>query len=280
MRGLLLCTAFILAPAGFADTVSASLDIRMVEPAQTSQADLKARYIHAQTALNNGDYAAAYDGFSALLHDNKTNESYQRGLADSALGLRKFSQARSLYDAMSPSHARRAGLTLCDVAMGNVEDIELALNSALEGNLSDARLWNALGLYYDARGRHIDSQDIFIRAMAMGSDRAAAINNMGMSLMRQRRYDEALAKFEQASALKPSSRRYDNNRRMVLALAYDFDAAVKDMTDGRAAQVLNDAGYIALTRGRRNQARELFEKAIAASPVYFPVAEANLASMR
>jgi len=168
---------------------------------------------------------------------------------------------------------------LCDVAMCNAQDIELILNAALEGNLSDARLWNALGLYYDARGRHIDSQDIFIRAIASGSDRAAAINNMGMSLMRQRRYDEALAKFEQASALNPNSRRYDNNRRMVLALGYDFEAAIKDVSQQRAAQVLNDAGYIALTRGRRDLAKQLFKRAIATSPVYFPVAEANLASM-
>ena len=279
MRGVFICAALALAPASFADSAKPVVDVRMVAPETVGKVDVSARFTAAQTALDNGDYASAYDGFTVLRHDNKNNESYQLGLADSALGLRKFSEARSLYGAMIPSNARRAGLTLCDVALGNVDDIELALNAALEGNLSDPRLWNALGLYYDARGRHIDSQDIFIRAIAMGSDRAAAINNMGMSLMRQRRYDEALAKFEQASSLNPMSRRYDNNRRMVLALGSDFDAAVKDVPEGRAAQVLNDAGYIALTRGRRDQARELFEKAIAVSPVYFPVAEANLASM-
>ena len=279
MRGLFICAAFALAPNAVANSVETPVDVRMVAPQITGSIDISVDFATAQSALDNGDHDAAYHGFTALLRDDKNNESYKLGLADSALGLRKFSEARSLYESMSPSDARRAGLTLCDVAMGQVEDIEVALNSALEGNLSDPRLWNALGLYYDARGRHIDSQDIFIRAIASGSDRAAAINNMGMSLMRQRRYDEALAKFEQASSLNPNSRRYDNNRRMVLALGYDFDAAIKDVSDQRAAQVLNDAGYIALTRGRRDLARQLFERAIATSPVYFPVAEANLASM-
>jgi tetratricopeptide (TPR) repeat protein len=58
-----------------------------------------------------------------------------------------------------------------------------------------------------------------------------------------------------------------------------MDKAVKDLTDKRAAQIYNDAGFLSAGRGQTRKARAYYKKAIELSPIYFEKAEANLLAL-
>jgi len=169
------------------------------------------------------------------------------------------------------------------------------LKSALDAAPTDERLWSALGKSYDQNKDWIAAQEAYAQALEHGQDWPNAINNMGMSLLMQGRYEKALDKFAQAAQIAPSKALYDNNRRLTLVLMRQYDRALDDletddletddletddMAESRAAQLLNDAGYVAMMQGDRDRAKTLFEYAIARSATYHAKAYANLAALR
>jgi len=114
------------------------------------------------------------------------------------------------------------------------------------------------------------------RGVANGGNRAVAINDLGMSHLLAGEKALALDKFKQAVELAPGSALYDNNRRLTLALKSDYLGATANLASGEAANILNDAGFIAKSRGDGAQAITLFEAAIKQSRVYHAKAHNNL----
>ena len=233
----------------------------------------------AQSALASKDCRAAHDPLQALVWDSPDDEALRIELADCALSLGKAKQARVHYAKLSGPRAL-AGERLSAVALGDADDSELTLNKALEQNMDDSRLWNALGHVYDKSGRYLDAQDSYIRALSAGARPDIMVNNMGMSLLLQGRYSEARDKFMQALDINPDSRTYDVNRRLSLALMGDYGEAIRFAHPDDAAQIYNDAGYIAMKHGEVAIAKALFERALDVSPIYFAKAEENLQTLR
>ena len=97
-----------------------------------------------------------------------------------------------------------------------------------------------------------------------------------MSLLKQGLYELALKKFEQALLVKPDKTLYDNNRRLTLALMSEHDAAIDDIESDRAADIYNDAGYIALTQKKFTVADTLLNQAVTLSTSFHADATANL----
>lgn len=289
-----MCRYFVSAVAiGLSLTLTACATTRQVSVTET--APVNSSYVEVTPVLTQGlsaeqqadilqagqaafaakDYALAYTEYQKLSFE-PGGETYALRLGDCAFALGHFETARAHFEMAARSPQRYAGLVLARIALGQVQDPELELNAALEINLADFRLWNALGRFYDGRERWIEAQEIYVRAIVSGADRAAVINNMGISLMAQGRYGEAQDKFYQAMELSPDVALYDNNRRLTLALLGEYNR-VDDVLSSEAAAVLyNDAGYIAMQRGKRNLARTLFERALEASPVHLVKAEENL----
>ena len=172
------------------------------------------------------------------------------------------------------------GLVLAEILAGKSQDIEVRLNQALEHDRSDPRLWNALGQFHDGQAAWSAAQDAYIRALKTGKAASAVINNLGMSLLMQGRYDEAAAKFTQAITIKPSSKLYDNNQRLLMILQGDYAKALRGLGETRAAHILNDAGYIAMQKEDYTLAETLFERAIETNPTYHDKAYANLAVLK
>jgi Flp pilus assembly protein TadD len=198
-------------------------------------------------------------------------------LGDADAAMHAYKNIKIDFDAAPP--ALIANYVLAEIATGKVDDIELSLNLALERNLQDPRLWSALGQFYDKQAEHMRAQDHYIKALKMGGPKAAIINNMGMSLLLQGRREAALKKFEHAIELDQDNQLFDNNRRLVLALQADYQAATEGLTDHRAADILNDAGYIALQRGEMKLAARLLEHSIRLSPRHHQKAQANLEAL-
>lgn len=276
------------------------VEVRAAEIVESEAFDVEAQYEQAKTAYLKGDFNRALLIYENVLNVADDDYEHRRdvilGYGDSALALASNSGLHRLkaeiayktlseFEDLSDVHNQKvlAGQVLLEIAAGKSEDIEVRLNEALETNLYDPRLWNALGRYHDREGDWVVATETYVKAMEaagkMGHTNAPIVNNMGMSQLMQGHTKEALKKFEQAHRLNADVKIYDNNRRLALVLIGRLDKAVKDLTDKRAAQIYNDAGYMSASRGETGTARYYYEKAIELSPVYFEKAELNLLAL-
>ncbi len=304
MRKFLLISACFAMTACATTKPAVQVEVRPVTQSasqnQTSKFDAKSALSAANTLQNNADYFASYDAYKAvLLRIDKKHESRSQamlGLADSALALswhdgnyadqaRKFYTKIAQIDASKDGLKRRAenGLLLLDLADFTPKAAKKHLHTALKHSQNDARLWNALGKVHDGEQDWLDALDAYIKALTAaksgGQSTAAVVNNMGMSLLMQGRKKEALAKFKQAKKASPEMPVYDNNLRLAQTLSGKTDKALKGLSDTRTAQIYNDAGVIAQAQGNKTKAAHLYKKAIKTSPVYFELAEENLAGL-
>lgn len=273
--GFTLAAMVSIAPAAYAQ-----VDIRPVETISSAIKDVNGLALTAKTALEMGQYQKAYSAYQALHLEAPDSVDWLSGLAHTSLALGQYETARTHFMKLPNSIQRVSSLAVINAALGTSEDIEVELNAALEINLTDARLWMALGQFYDQEARHLEAQDAYLRALSNGASPASANNSLGLSLLKSGRFERALEKFNQANALSPDSSMIDNNRRLTLALLKDYEGAVSGIDEDRAAHIYNDAGYLAMQNDNASLAGSLLTKAINISPVHFAPAEANLAALR
>ena len=94
--------------------------------------------------------------------------------------------------------AVEAGLALSEILSGDLDDPVAYIDVATARHSADPRLWNAKGLIHDGREEWLLALDAYVNALKTGEAHSGIINNMGMSLIKQGRFDEAQLKFEQA----------------------------------------------------------------------------------
>jgi tetratricopeptide (TPR) repeat protein len=294
---------------GACATTKPAMEVQ-VRPVLEASGSAKQQDFNAESALaaaqklqRASDYKASFNAFNVLLMRMERSEDKRDiradvmlGLADTALSLSWFGEkyetrAREIYtriyeaDDSSEDHKRRAenGLLLLDFSGLEPDEIETRLRLALKDSADDPRLWNALGKLHDDNTNWLDALDAYVQALAAAKKKdastAAVVNNMGMSLLMQGRKKEALSKFKQARKANPDMPVYDNNLRLAQTLSGKTNAAVKGLSETRAAQIYNDAGVIAQAQGKSRKARRFYKKAIEKSPIYFEVAEKNLAGL-
>ncbi len=301
----IICAGFVLSACETTKvTQGASIEVRPVENISQNkdqqEFDAGAQLARAEKLHAMAKFAQSYDVYkTVLMRVDSNHQSYDRammGLADSALALgwrddNLVGQARQIYGAVlvdttkppQMKHQANAGLLLLDLTDYTAKSAQNRLEQALQHSPQDMRLWNALGRVHDANANWLDALDAYVKAMSVaknnGQSRAAVINNMGMSLLLQGRKQEAIVKFEQAVQAMPDMPVYANNLRLAQTLAGQTEPALEGLSDTRIAQIYNDAGVIAQTRGDFTKAARLYKKAIAKSPVYFKRAEQNLAGL-
>ena len=305
---ILLSTCLILTACATTKPAveKATMDIE-VRPVTQSTEIVEAPKFDAGAALTSANklqkssnHVASYDAYTVLLlrmgseHEGRTQAML--GLADSALSLswrgEKYqSRARKFYTEISADtdntteQIRRAksGLLLLDLTDFTPNAAKKRLQVSLMDSPNDPRLWNALGKVHDGNKEWLDALDAYVKALMVakknGTSTAPVVNNMGMSLLMQGRKKEALSKFKQARKANPDMPVYDNNLRLAQTLSGKTDKAVKGLSETRAAQIYNDAGVIAQAQGKPNKAALLYKKALEISPIYFELAEKNLAGL-
>jgi len=278
-----------------------NVEIRATETVVAETFDANEIFHQAREDYAGGKFAQALAGYENVLTVADETFEYRPetvlGYADSALALSASSKrfqtkAQTAYtklaamEDLSTDIKNRvlSGQVLLEITQGDSDDTEVRLNEALEANLDDPRLWNALGRFHDQAGEWVLATETYVKAMEAAGDAgyplAPIINNMGMSYLMRDKSKDALKKFEQAYAMNSDNHIYDNNRRLALILTGRLDKAVDGLTDKRAAQIYNDAGYVAAGRHEFGTARYYYNKAIELSPTYFEKAELNLAALK
>lgn len=269
-------------------TITAANTGRAVEAVKQAPFDVDKALETAKAAYGAENYSAALKAYQSVLIRHPNDMAARLGAADTVLALGRGETALTFFKALDSEETLtdtqrdkvNIGLSLSKVLTEQTDNPEGVLNAALEIDDTDPRIWNALGLYRDSYGDWMKAQDSFVMALSTGAASSAIINNMGLSLMKQGRYQEAVDKFGQAMTLNPHKAIYDNNRRMTLIMMERYGDAFANVSDKRAASLYNDAGFMAMQKGKKKRAKFFFEKAIEISPSYHKKAAANLEALK
>ena len=272
-----------LAACATTDDKSLSESITALELATHSKIDIDATLSTAQTAFEKENYKSSVELYHRIILREPDHISAGLGYADSALALglvdkanQHLSEMRNLELSDDALQQVNAGLALAEILTSDPEHRMARIEAALKQHANDPRFWNAKGLVHDGRQEWLPALDAYIEALKTGKPYSGIVNNMGMSLLNQGRYDEAKTKFEHALEIKPDSRLYDNNRRLALFLNNNIRLGLKDIPDDRAASLLSDAGFMAMQQERPALAKMLLRHAVKIAPSYHAKAVENL----
>ena len=237
----------------------------------------------AQAEFEAENYTKALEEYLKVSAYDPKRLDARLGLGESLLALGHHHRAAKIFWLEAPgwqdgefAEEIEIGRILSGIYTNRFENIETAINDGMVIDPNDARLWNAKGRLHDRNGDWMEALSCYVVAMELGEWQSGTVNNMGMSLLIQGRFIEAREKFEQALTLSPETHIYDNNLRMAHILTGDLKSALDDISEKRAADILNDAGYVAFKGGKPGLAERLFDKAIEISPVFHAEAQANL----
>lgn len=251
--------------------------------AATTQPEAVLLLQRAEAALAAGDSQSALDSFSQVLQGEPHNQQALMGMGESYLLARNPKSALEVFEQAereAPELQARAlqGQGLALSTMGQRDEGQKRLLEALKLDPGLWRAWNAAGVNYDQMGAWTDARASYEKAVAADPAAAAAVrNNEGMSLLLQRKDQEAEAAFQEALELDPRSMAIRANLRIALASQGKYDDALAAVPSSQLATALNNVGYIAMTRGDYIAAQKYLAQAMQASPAYYEKAAKNLA---
>jgi Tfp pilus assembly protein PilF len=141
------------------------------------------------------------------------------------------------------------------------------LQDALAIRPDDAHACSSLALVLELEGSPGPALELHRKASALDPKSAAYLNNLGFSLLAQRRTREAIPVFVEALKLDPTSPRTRNNLGFAYARAGDFSRAAEQFgRGGTPAQARNNLGWAYQAAGQTAQAYDLYLEALRLDP--------------
>jgi len=144
--------------------------------------------------------------------------------------------------------------------------------AVLEDNMTDAALYEDVGMALARQGRFADAIGYYEKAISIDSQRASIYDNLGTAYLQLNRPDEALRKYSQALELNADDPVTQNNMGNVLAMLgrtkeaiAHFEAALRLRPDDIDALV-NLANALSIA-GRFEEAFVRYEQALELSPM-------------
>lgn len=177
-----------------------------------------------------------------------------------------------------PAAVQGAGIALS--ILGRPDEAMAQLSNAARLNPAAWRAWNALGVEYDRRKDWTAAEDAYGRALDVATEDAAVLNNRGYSRMLQGRLDEAVVDLVAALEQRPALGAARTNLRLAMAMRGEYSQAVAGGSSDDQAELLNNAGFAAVTRGDYATAADLFEQAVRAKNGDYERASNNAAYVR
>jgi tetratricopeptide (TPR) repeat protein len=131
----------------------------------------------------------------------------------------------------------------------------------------EAELYNALGMSYVESEQWDRAQDFYNRALALDPDYTEAHFNVGCLHYRKKEQEQAIQAWDRALGLNPGRKDAMKNRYIALkelGLADSANAYLESIIPqfNRDAGLLTDFGRLLIARGKYNEAKGVFERAV------------------
>jgi Flp pilus assembly protein TadD len=150
---------------------------------------------------------------------------------------------------------------------GLSREAEADLTAALAIDDDSAEAHAALGILYDVTLRPALAEPQHRAAVKLAPGAASYLNNLGFSLFLRGKTKEAIAYYEKAAALEPTSRRLRTNMGFAFAATGDLPRAAHEFEmGGTPAEAKNNLGFAYERRGDLPHAFELYKEATELDP--------------
>ena len=150
----------------------------------------------------------------------------------------KRKEALAVLDTASEAEPRHQSLRveqgLLSLELGQSAKAEAALKEAVAGPDKDWRVYSGLGVATSTQGRHKEAQGHFNKALELSPDNPSVLNNMAVSLLLDRKVDQAEAMLRRAS--KDGTRPQQVAHNLALTRAIKTAAAAEADTGDTTAQ--------------------------------------------
>jgi Flp pilus assembly protein TadD len=234
------------------------------------------------SSLQQNNLALAQVHYSKALElDNKLKDTrYKLGLVLLKQGLSQeaYGQFQELLKQDKTSAFAHEGMGQAHLQGGNEAAAEEEFRQAL---VLDPKLWkthNFLGIISDHKKRHQEAIADYQAALSLKPGEPAVLNNLGLAYYLTGKYEDAVRAYQQAAMTGSTQPKIHNNLGMAYARLERYHDALDAFTKGSdQAQAYNNLGTIFLDSGKPRHAAVCFEKALEASPRYYPKAADNLA---
>jgi Flp pilus assembly protein TadD len=204
--------------------------------ANTSMSDRHKDMIKlAEATRQAGDFATAAGVYRKLVADGDTSLSTELGLADCLLGTGDLASAADAYkqaETEAPTDPRP------EIGLGRLNLVEhkpaVALSAyalALQIDPTNLVAINGKGVALDLMGRHADAQQVYREGLIADPQDRTLRNNLGLSLIFSKKYDEAVAILTTLAQDSQATAR--NRQNLALALGMQGDKADAKMVASR-----------------------------------------------
>ncbi|HET6618385.1 MAG TPA: tetratricopeptide repeat protein [Dongiaceae bacterium] len=275
-----LLLAALLAASGCSTMAPEPKDVAVTAPTVSSDELLTA----AETDLEARRFQLAYQRLTRLDQAALATPRAKWVQGEVLLGLNDPKEALAQFQAVQTDETYRArayqGMGLSLMALGDLSVARPQLERAVEADPALWRSWMALGRIHDGDKDWPAAEAAYGKALAAQPNSPVIVNNMGMSLMLQHRYAEAVQTFQRALAIDPTMEMTRANLRIALAWQGQYDEALVGARAGDRADALNNVGYVAMLRGDQGAAQQYFSQALEISPTYHERAARNLETLK
>ncbi|SDK00663.1 Flp pilus assembly protein TadD, contains TPR repeats [Ferrimonas sediminum] len=242
---------------------------------QPENADILFHIGQVQTQLGNSEYAL--HAFQDVLKQEPDNIEALTALALHKLKAGENRQARTYLTKAKNLDQQRLLSASHQVLVGDGNEQPL---QPLD-KTSPLRCYNALGILHDLSGEYPQAREMYQLVLDRAPGAANVLTNLGYSYYLDGNLRQAEIHLRQAVQKQPDFKRAWTNLGLVYARMKHYKRALVSLKQVMPeADALNDLGYFAMLEGRYADAKELFWRAIDASPTYFAKAQDNLEKLQ
>lgn len=150
---------------------------------------------------------------------------------------------------------------------GKVQGARQQLQQGVKKWPRDVELLRASARLEDRQGNLPLAEALYRRAVAIDPQNAGALNDLGLCLARQNKFDQSIQSIEQAINLQPTKALYRNNAATVLVEMHQDQRALAHLSAVHGAAESNyNLGQLLVERGRPHEAATYFQQALAIDP--------------
>ncbi len=144
-------------------------------------------------------------------------------LGDTLRQLKRYDEAEQVYrhalERNPYSGMALQGYGILLIEQGQPDAAITLLTPAVDENAADHRVYNVLGIAYDALGDHTQAQNQYLAGLALNPESKSLRNNMALSLVLQERYDAAIEQMQRLLTGTEADEPYLHNLALVYGLA-------------------------------------------------------------
>lgn len=195
-----------------------------------------------------GDLNGAAEMYSRAMRADPDSPLPPAALGDTLRHLGRYQEAEEVYHQTLAKHPYSGlalqGYGILLIEQGQPDAAVTLLMPAVDEDLADHRVFNVLGIAYDALGDHTEAQNQYLGGLGMAPGNRSLSNNMALSLALQERYEAAVAQVEQLLTGTEADEPLLHNLALIYGLGGEIGEAGKILRNLLPeADVVNNLAY-------------------------------------